>query len=230
MNNHQSFEKNNVARLERRVHKLQIYMITSTVLFIALLGVVVADQVYASSPKLLTGHATNAEFDTITVKRINVVENNGTRRLVIAGASNMPPPIADGKVLKRAILPAGILFYNAKGNERGGITVAPRFGGEQSAIVFDYNRAEAIALVKAQHGKDANAGLYVMAPPPATGQLGIDGKMRIKVQTVNGKAQIVLNDVHGRPRLRLTVPKSGNPSIELLDADGKVARRISSSN
>lgn len=230
MSDHQSSEKQKVIRLERQVHKLQIYMVVSTAFFVVALCVIAAHQVYANSSIQPAKYSQNASFGTITVKRINVVENNGTRRLVIAGASNMPPPIADGKVLKRAISPAGILFYNDKGNERGGITVAPRYGGEQSAIVFDYNRAEAIALVKAQHGKDADAGLYVMAPPPATGELGIDGKMRIKVQTVNGNAQIILNDTKGRPRLRLSVPKSGSPSIELLDAGGKITRKISSPN
>ena len=55
---------------------------------------------------------------SLTVKRLAVVDENGIERVVIAAP--VPDPIVHGQRLKRAGAASGILIYDPKGNERGG--------------------------------------------------------------------------------------------------------------
>ncbi len=60
--------------------------------------------------------------------------------------------------------------------------------------------------------------------------LAKDGVGNVRVRAFLGKendaAKLVLGDKAGRPRLVLAIDGRGAPSIELLDASGKVVRRI----
>src|SRR6266545_3399839 len=62
----------------------------------------------------------------ITVERINVVDANGTLRLVIANKDRMHPGVMDGKVIDRPRPVAGMLFFNDEGDEVGGLTYSGR--------------------------------------------------------------------------------------------------------
>src|SRR6185369_7148403 len=57
----------------------------------------------------------------ITVERINVVDANGTLRLVIANKDRMHPGIIDGVAMSRPRPEAGLIFFNDEGDEVGGI-------------------------------------------------------------------------------------------------------------
>jgi hypothetical protein len=59
----------------------------------------------------------------LTVKRINIVDDAGEVRLVLAGA--LPDPMVRGERLPRVIAPAGILWHDEDGNESGGLVTAP---------------------------------------------------------------------------------------------------------
>lgn len=68
------------------------------------------------------------KFDEIDVQRINVVESDGTLRMVIANKATFPGIIIKGKETPhpdRAT--AGMLFYNDEGTENGGLI----FGGSK---------------------------------------------------------------------------------------------------
>jgi hypothetical protein len=86
---------------------------------------------------LLTGFTagnTNARFDTITVQRINVVEPDGTLRLVVSNNRHVPGIIIKGHEYpdftgRKGNTDAGLLFYDAEGTESGGLT----FGGRKDA-------------------------------------------------------------------------------------------------
>src|SRR6266498_317903 len=62
----------------------------------------------------------------ITVERINVVDANGTLRLVISNKDRMHPGQMDGKVIDRPRPVAGLLFFNEEGDEVGGLTFRGR--------------------------------------------------------------------------------------------------------
>lgn len=79
-------------------------------------------------------HHGSPRFDTITVQRINVVEPDGTLRMVLTNNRRLPGVIQHGKEYpdfanRKGRTTAGILFYDAEGSESGGLT----FGGRKDA-------------------------------------------------------------------------------------------------
>jgi hypothetical protein len=58
----------------------------------------------------------------ITVERVNVVDANGTLRMVISNKDRMHPGVIDGRPIDRSRPVAGMLFFNDVGDEVGGLT------------------------------------------------------------------------------------------------------------
>jgi hypothetical protein len=77
----------------------------------------------------------------ITVERINVVDKDGTLRMVIADKDRMHPGVLDGKVIDRARPVAGIIFFNDEGDEVGGLTYSGNVANgqrtAQAGVTFD---------------------------------------------------------------------------------------------
>src|SRR5690242_10450551 len=73
---------------------------------------------------LLTGAGSSKAqvFDEIQVHRINVVEPDGTLRMVISNKARLPGVIVKGKEFPPRDRPqAGMIFYNDEGSENGGL-------------------------------------------------------------------------------------------------------------
>src|SRR6266542_3462426 len=71
----------------------------------------------------------------ITVERINVVDANGTLRLVMSNKDRMHPGVMDGKTMNRQRPLAGLLFFNDEGDEIGGLTYSGReANGRRNAV------------------------------------------------------------------------------------------------
>ena len=81
------------------------------------------------------------KFGEIAVERINVVDGDGTLRMVISNKDRMHPGVMDGKVIERARPVAGMIFFNDQGDEVGGLTYtgAARDGSRQAnaSLMFD---------------------------------------------------------------------------------------------
>lgn len=80
---------------------------------------------------LLGAKAEPKHFDEISGHRLNVVEPDGTLRMVIADKDRLPPVIIKGKErpkMGEPRLQAGVLFYNDEGRENGGLI----FGGRMN--------------------------------------------------------------------------------------------------
>src|SRR5262245_5085143 len=77
----------------------------------------------------------------ITVERINVVDRDGTLRMVISNKDRMHPGVMDGKTIDRPRPYAGIIFFNDQGDESGGITYAGQVSGwlrsASAGLTFD---------------------------------------------------------------------------------------------
>jgi len=75
--------------------------------------------------------AKKAAFDEIDVRRINIVEPDGTLRMVIADKAKFPEIIIKGKSYRHPShrQTAGVLFFNDEGTENGGLT----FGGSKDS-------------------------------------------------------------------------------------------------
>jgi hypothetical protein len=84
-------------------------------------------------PMLVSGaeqDAHHVDFDQITVHRINIVEPDGTPRLIISDKAEFPGEFYKGKEIPRKDRQAaGMLFNNDEGTENGGLL----FGGDKSS-------------------------------------------------------------------------------------------------
>lgn len=105
----------------------------------------------------------NASFDQITVHRINVVEPDGTMRLVISDRAEFPGSFFMGKEYARTDRDsAGMIFNDDEGTENGGLI----FGGSKDAkgvthsyghLSFDnYQRDQTLVLESNNDGPERN--------------------------------------------------------------------------
>ncbi len=155
-------------------------------------------------------------------ERININDASGKNRVVIANTDHIPQPIIAGKTYKRAYAPAGLIFYDKNGDERGGLAITDNGETNLNALSFDYQNADAIGIL-AQDNKHDNyfrAGL-VINDKDLSGRPGHNIN-RINLLTENGNASLVMKDNNEIPRIILKVDSLGNPSIEMFDKNGKL--------
>ena len=170
------------------------------------------------------------KFDEITVHRINILEPDGTLRMVISNHARLPGIIVRGKEEAFARPQAGILFYNDEGSENGGLI----FGGRRNAkgevvnsggsLSFDrYNANQIVQLAGVDDKEDRFAGLSVADSPS-----GSKVHRRIWVgRGEDGTATVALMDAAGKKRIVMEVPATGTPRLAFLDANGKVIDQLS---
>ena len=186
--------------------------LTSTILLgIVLLG--------AKQPK-------NASFDELHVQRINVVEPDGTTRMVISNRSRLPPVVIKGQEHPEMGEPrpqAGLVFYNDEGTENGGLI----FGGKKNAkgeivdsggsLSFDkYGAGQIVQLAGIDDKEDRFAGLGVS-----------DGKRRVWIgREGEGVASVALSGADGKKRIVMKVAPDGTPSLAFYDAQGHVIQEL----
>lgn len=178
---------------------------------------------------VLGAAVSRTKFDTLDVQRINIVEPDGTLRMVIASHARLPGIIVKGHEQGFDRPQAGMLFYNDEGSETGGLI----FGGHRNArgevvdsggsLSFDrYNANQVVQLLGVDDHEDRMAGLAV-----SDSQENGQGHRRIWVgRDDDGVARLALMDGAGHKRLLLEVPDTGAPSLTFLDSDGKVMQRI----
>ncbi len=102
----------------------------------------------------------------ITVERINVVDANGTLRMVLSGKDKMHPGVMDGVTIDRPRPVAGMLFFNDQGDEVGGLTYTGREeNGTRRAdagLMFDQlKQDQTIGLNYTESGGRRTAGFQV---------------------------------------------------------------------
>ncbi len=165
-------------------------------------------------------------FEEITVKRINIVDESGENRIVISNQERIPNPIIAGKEYQRRMKPAGIIFYDEKGDEVGGIALSSVNETGIRAIAFDYANADAIGLLTQEdlNGKNFNAGI-VINDKDLSGKPG-SNISRMKLMTENGNAGLIINDAKENPRIKIMVDSLGNPLIHVFDENGKLSKEL----
>jgi hypothetical protein len=189
-------------------------------------------------------------FEEIDVERINIVEPDGRIALVLANKERLPGPVIGGKTYERVGLKSpGILFYNHKGDESGGLrTASSETNGKYVAgagLAFDrYNGDEVIGMRYNEDDGNRTVVLRILDQPdapPAEQKSNFErartlpsgperdalrrqavANQRVLIGTSSDKAAAVsLFDGNGRPRIRLSVTVEGEAKLEFLDADGK---------
>jgi hypothetical protein len=140
--------------LRRQFLFLRAYAITSS-LILVVLGATAFRQ---------AGPAKNA--GEITVERINIVDANGTLRMVLAGKDRMHPGVMDGITIDRPRPVGGMLFFNDEGDEVGGLTytgtVTGGRGRANAGIMFDQlKQDQTIGISYQESNGQRSAGFQV---------------------------------------------------------------------
>jgi hypothetical protein len=168
-------------------------------------------------------------FDEINVERINILEPDGTLRMVLSNHARLPGIIVRGKEQTFPRPQAGMLFYNDEGSENGGLI----FGGHKNAkgevedsggsLSFDkYEANQVVQLAGVDDKDDKFAGLIVTDSPRAG-----DSHRRVWVgRTEDGTAAVSIMDATGRKRISVQVAADGAAHLSFFDANGKVITEI----
>jgi hypothetical protein len=213
----------------------------SVALTVALL-MVVADSLFSLSAQ----PNQRQRFTELDVERINVVEADGTVKLVIANRQRAPDQVTDGQSRPRseANKSPGITFFDDAGDEAGG----PSAGRH---LLFDQHRGDqVIGLQSTETEKGRMASLMVwdrpdmplldvmqrygkvMATPPGPERDKLAAEFEACCQgfgvsrlflgkSENRDVKLGLADSRGRERLRLMVAANGEARIEFLDEQGR---------
>ena len=178
----------------------------------------------------------NVNFDQITVHRINIVEPDGTPRMILAAKARFPGQFIHGKETARPDRndSAGAIFINDEGTENGGLL----FGGYKAKdgefhsfvhLSFDeYESDQTLSLDAQQDGNDrfslvglndmpsqdytaeeraTRAALRAMAAGPA------------KMQALRS-FRIAHPNVGQKPRIQLIRSNRGEATLRIADAVG----------
>lgn len=148
------------SKLEKEVRFLKRYAVVATLVCAVL------------TLSAFTLRQRKQKFEEIDVERINVVERDGKLKLVISNKERFPSVILDGKPTNtRQNNPAaGMLFYNEKGDESGGLIHSGAVNNGKaeafSGLLFDqFNQDQIIGLSYNEGNGSRYAGLTVWDRP-----------------------------------------------------------------
>ena len=147
-------------QLERRVRFLSAYAGVLTLFLVVL---------------LFGAFSYATRFNVIQAERIEVLGADGQPDLIIAGEGYMPGPVVEGREFSPDLSAgrtetAGIVFFNARGDEAGGLI----YGGGQGdstreafgALKFDqYQQDQVVGLQYSERGGVRRAGVDVWDRP-----------------------------------------------------------------
>jgi hypothetical protein len=163
-------------------------------------------------------------FDEIQAHRIDIVEPDGTLRMIISDKARLPGVIVKGKEEPKVDRPqAGMIFYNDEGSENGGLI----FGGRKNengevvdsggSLSFDkYGASDIVQLAGVDDKAERFAGLAV------SGQ-----NRRVWIgRTADGTASVSLMDPNGRKRIVMQVTSAGTPTLTFFDEQGKMIQQL----
>jgi hypothetical protein len=116
--------------------------------------------------------AKRPKFDEVTVQRINVVEPDGTLRLVISNRARTPGIFMKGKEYLPGLRDtAGMIFLNDEGSENGGLTFSGRKDPDGTThssghISFDaYMQDQLISMTATETGEARRGTIAVNDQP-----------------------------------------------------------------
>lgn len=208
-------------RLRRKIHALQAYAGGASLALVALASMGLAQA------------GSSLRVDELTVQRLNVVDANGTLRMVLSNKDRMHPGVMDGKMIDRPRPVAGLLFFNDGGDEVGGLTFTGREvngrGTANAGLMFDqWKQDQTIGIQYSESDGQRSAGLQVWDRSEtqrlselierlnAANKLTDPDARSQAVQAARAKAE------PGRQRLFVGKDRSRASVVNLSDAAGKV--------
>jgi hypothetical protein len=177
------------------------------------------------------------KFAEIDVERINIVEKDGTIKMVISNKERTPDPVVGGKTLRgkrQGDKSPGIIFYNDQGDEDGGLA----FGGQEkdgkssahAALLFDqFNQDQTVGIMYSESNGRRSAGLRVWDRPDTPLLKSVDKFESIaKMQDGPEKTEAIrkLRETGELGANRLFVGKTDDKSAAVILSDGMGRPRI----
>jgi hypothetical protein len=169
-------------------------------------------------------------IDTLDVHRLNLVEEDGTLRMVIANKAHFPGAIFKGKEYPHPNRDsAGMIFFNDEGTENGGLI----FGGKKDKdgkvssyghLSFDqYEQDQVVTLDQSEYDGHRAAGLGINDYPSESMDIEFLSKLEGMPDGPEKKAAIaklVASGAGGTHRAFFG-KKEGTSMLALQDAKGK---------
>lgn len=172
------------------------------------------------------------KFSEIDVERINVVEPDGTLRMVISNKTDFPGIIIKGKEMPHPNRKtAGMLFFNDEGTENGGLI----FGGEKDKqgnassyghLSFDqYEQDQVFSIDAEEDGSKRSSELRIIDQPdhPITQDLAEAARIAKlpKDQQQAEWKKYLAGTPHSEPRITLGRADDRSVALRLKDVEGR---------
>jgi hypothetical protein len=136
--------------IDELANQVKILTIVGVLLLIS--TVILGIKLFTEKTKTLT---------ELTLQRLNIVEDNGTLRMVISNKGKQHPGAIDGKNLRPRERDGGIVFFNDQGDECGGLIYG---GNKQEASmtysIDQYKNDQIMQLQYAQKGTNKKIRSY----------------------------------------------------------------------
>lgn len=168
----------------------------------------------------------------LTVQRVNIVDANGTLRMVLSNKDRMHPGVIDGVTMERERPVAGLLFFNDVGDEVGGLVYSgqevdgrPRASG--SLTLDQWKQDQTIGLQYAEQGGRRLAALRVWDRSDTQRLSALVERMNAANRIVDAKERAVARDAvmkgaePGHERVFVGKDFSSASVVTLADAAGK---------
>lgn len=138
-------------KFKNQIRTLSICLILVTLIFGGLFG-----WLYATSRQMAR--------EELTLKKLNLIGEDGTLRMVLSNEKRQNPGVIDGKPLAARERPAGIIFFDNNGNECGGLTMSQQQANGQihkdmSFTMDNYRNDQVLQLVDEEFYKDGKASV-----------------------------------------------------------------------
>jgi hypothetical protein len=205
--------------IRRQLRWLQIYAGVSMLAAVALMASAFARQ---AEPRA---------FGEITAERLNIVDRDGTLRLVISNKDRMHPGVIGGKVIQRPRPYAGFLFFNDDGDEAGGMTLrGTQEGGTRAAnagLMFDQlGQDQTIGFEYSETNGERSAGFKVWDRPDAplsdlVQQLNDANAVSDPTERAAAVARVRAAAPKGAQRVFLGKTPERTSGLILFDAEGR---------
>lgn len=171
------------------------------------------------------------KFTQIDVQRINVVEPDGTLRMVISDKASLPGIIIKGQEHPHPNRStAGILFFNDEGTENGGLSFggAKDKGGQPTSfghLSFDEYEQDQVFVIDAQQRGDKRSSALTLVDRPdyPIGELvALTDRIRDLPKDQQQAEIAKFTQSHPSPHQRLFLGRSDDRSVALRfkDAEG----------
>jgi len=212
-----------ISKLEKEVRFLKIYAVVTTLVF----AVLIFSAFQQANQK--------NKFSEIDVERINIIEKDGKLKMVLSNGERQHPGIIDGKTLTRK-RPAGMLFFNDRGDECGGLSFnGNQVDGKGSAgalLAFDrFQQDQTVGLQYGEGNGQYYAGLRVWDRPETSLGPVIEKLVAIEKMSEGPAKTAALKELRETPggaeRVMVGRDREQAAVVRLSDLKGKPRLKIS---